>query len=613
MQKRVSITTGEVTDELSLVMTTRQLRELRDWTLQEDDIERFAYVYCKKQDGRLLAQEIDPVPPEQCSVMESHAVRPELSVERDRLGSAMEDGLVPIMVHSHPFSQTPSFSALDDDIMESYRDWLGQLYPSIPLAFVVMGHGGMDTAIYTDPRSPKREQLGIEIIGDWGLDTPMSAPFREHRLSVDEERYDRSIRALTDDGQQQVASSTVGIVGLGGLGSMVAVQLARFGVQDFVFADPDVVERSNLPRIYGAAESDVGRSKVDVVGEHIVEANPDAEIRAYPARVQDVPEDLLSQCDVIIGAVDRLSARLYCNELAVRHLRYYIDGGVAIKTDDDEQVTDERGLIQLVAPGANACLDCLGRNDPDRLHIEEMSDEEIEADVDRGYLDENVQAPEPAITPLNGMAASAITRLFTKLVTRYTTPADYLRFDGLDDDLVAVGTHPAEGCLTCGADGELGAGERSIDAEELVSGDGELEMAMDDVQNAEPDESVVECRTISQEDIAVNRPIDNSDSAEGESNVSVDQTETPVSSEVGTGQESGEATNPREPVWGSSGQHTADRSRSAPVADRESAASRSGNALGALVPVWKAVSKRKGQLGLLLLGYVVLKKLWEQR
>lgn len=613
MQEHASITTGEVTDELSLVMTASQLGELRDWTLQEDEIERFAYVYCKKQDGRLLAQDVDPVPPEQCSVMESHAVRPELSVERDRLGTAMEDGLVPIMVHSHPFSQTPSFSALDDDIMESYRDWLGQLYPSIPLGFVVMGHRGMDTAIYTDPRSPEREQLGIEIIGDWELDTPMSAPAREHRQSVDSERYDRSIRALTDDGQRQVANATVGVVGLGGLGSMVAVQLARFGVQDFVFADPDVVERSNLPRIYGATESDVGRSKVDVVGEHVVEANPDAEIRAYPARVQDVPEDVLSRCDVIIGAVDRLSARLYCNEFAVRHLRYYIDGGVAIKTDDTEQVTDERGLIQLVAPGSNACLDCLGRNDPDRLHIEEMSDEEVQADVDRGYLDEDIQAPEPAITPLNGMAASAITRLFTKLVTRYTTPADYLRFDGLDDDLVAVGTHPAEGCLTCGADGELGTGERSMEAEELVGGDGELEMALDDLQSAEQDESTVECRRVSREDIVDDGPTVTTDSAESEPNASVEQTESPVSSEAATGRESGEANRPGEPVWGSSGQDSTGGARGAPVADRVSAASRSGNVPGPLGKVSRTVSERTGQLGLLLLGCVVLKKLWERR
>lgn len=584
-----SVTSGEVTDGLELVLTAAQVEKLREWTLQDDGIERFAYIYCERQNGRLLAREIDPIPAEDCAVMESSAVRPELAVERERLGAAMEEGLVPIMVHSHPFSQRPGFSALDDDIMESYRKWLGKLYPETPLGFVVVGHRGVDTAVYTDPTEPQRDRLAVDIVGEWALDTPLETPSTAPDVSVDADRYDRSIRALTDDGQQQVADTTVGIAGLGGLGSMVALQLARFGVQEFVFADPDVVERSNLPRIYGATAADIGRDKVDVVGEQVVRANPDAEVRAYNDRVQAVPERVLGECDVVIGAVDRLSARLYCNEFATRHLRYYIDGGVAIETDDDERVTEERGLIQLVAPGVTACLDCLGRNDPEHLRVEEMSDDEIQADIERGYIDEDVRSPEPAITPLNGMAASSISRLFTKLVTGYSSPTDYLRFDGLGEELVDVGTHPSDGCITCGADGMLGVGEQEFETDALVGGD-------IDVSSPASEAAAAEATRITDDTLQ---------KAPSDSGTADDGTAGPAPDPAGTASAAGPAAQAIESTaWSSTAdpgaagaQQTADSSMSSASDCSPSGATR----------LSRAARKRKWLLGLAVLAFVAVK------
>ena len=586
----VSVTSGEVTDELELILTAAQVESLRDWTLQDDGVERFAYIYCERQNGRLLAREIDPIPAKDCAVMESSAVRPELSVERDRLGGAMEDGLIPIMVHSHPFSQRPGFSALDDDIMESYRDWLGKLYPDTPLGFVVIGHRGVDTAVYTDPSEPRRDRLGVDVVAEWTLDTPLATPSTEPEVSVDTDRYDRSIRALTDDGQQQVADTTVGIAGLGGLGSMVALQLARFGVQEFVFADPDVVERSNLPRIYGATEADIGRDKVDVVGEQVVRANPDAEVRAYNDRVQDVPEAVLGECDVVIGTVDRLSARLYCNEFATRHLRYYIDGGVAIETDDDERVTEERGLIQLVAPGVTACLDCLGRNDPEHLRVEELSDDEIEADIERGYLDEDVRSPEPAITPLNGMAASSISRLFTKLVTGYTSPSDFLRFDGLNDELVDVGTPPSDDCITCEGDELLGVGEQTFETDTLVGGDIDTASSATETEQAE-------ARTITREALSQRPTTSGPDDAVDDPTADSADPSSPATSAT----DAIEST-----AWGAAGDFAPKTAQRNGDASRTADENRSRSSAARLL---RAAWERKGLLGLAVLGILAVKRL----
>ena len=55
----------------------------------------------------------------------------------------------------------------------------------------------------------------------------------------DIERYDRQVRLFGVDGQHSIASSSVGIVGLGGLGSHVAQQLAHLGVVSYILVDSD--------------------------------------------------------------------------------------------------------------------------------------------------------------------------------------------------------------------------------------------------------------------------------------------------------------------------------------------------------------------------------------
>ena len=61
----------------------------------------------------------------------------------------------------------------------------------------------------------------------------------------------RQVLAWGDDGQHSLANSTVGVVGCGGTGSHVALQLAHLGVGRLVLVDHDVVEQSNLSRLVG--------------------------------------------------------------------------------------------------------------------------------------------------------------------------------------------------------------------------------------------------------------------------------------------------------------------------------------------------------------------------
>ena len=68
--------------------------------------------------------------------------------------------------------------------------------------------------------------------------------------------YDRQIRMFGKVGQTLLAKCRVAIIGLGGVGSLVAENLSRLGVGEFCLIDDDHVEESNLSRTFGATISD---------------------------------------------------------------------------------------------------------------------------------------------------------------------------------------------------------------------------------------------------------------------------------------------------------------------------------------------------------------------
>lgn len=107
-----------------------------------------------------------------------------------------------------------------------------------------------------------------------------------------------------DDIQRALARSRVGVAGLGGLGSNVAMQLARLGVGALVLVDFDVVEPSNLNRQQYFARQ-LGRPKALVLAESLLEVNPHLCYEPHVARVDAANViDLFGGCDVVVEAVD---------------------------------------------------------------------------------------------------------------------------------------------------------------------------------------------------------------------------------------------------------------------------------------------------------------------
>ena len=102
-------------------------------------------------------------------------------------------------------------------------------------------------------------------------------------------RYSRQIMLPEFDyqGQQDLLNARVLIIGLGGLGSPVALYLAAAGVGTLVLADDDVVDDSNLQRQIIHAEANVGQAKVTSAQQSIGAINSAVEVVALAQRLED--------------------------------------------------------------------------------------------------------------------------------------------------------------------------------------------------------------------------------------------------------------------------------------------------------------------------------------
>ncbi|MBE9468724.1 MAG: sulfur carrier protein ThiS adenylyltransferase ThiF [Bacteroidetes bacterium] len=100
-------------------------------------------------------------------------------------------------------------------------------------------------------------------------------------------------------------TKTIGIAGVGGLGSNCAVSLARVNVGNLIIADFDVIEKSNLNRQY-YFYNQIGQKKVSALKNNIKNINPDVKVKAVDIKLnsENIIE-LFKNCDVIIEAFDK--------------------------------------------------------------------------------------------------------------------------------------------------------------------------------------------------------------------------------------------------------------------------------------------------------------------
>ncbi|HSS66704.1 MAG TPA: molybdopterin-synthase adenylyltransferase MoeB [Gammaproteobacteria bacterium] len=130
------------------------------------------------------------------------------------------------------------------------------------------------------------------------------------------ERYSRHLLLpqIGERGQARLRQARVLVIGLGGLGSPVAMYLAASGVGHLVLVDFDHVELSNLQRQVIHSSADIGRDKVESAGNRVAALNPEVRVTTF-AYVLDDDElaDEIARADVVVDASDNFETRFVLN------------------------------------------------------------------------------------------------------------------------------------------------------------------------------------------------------------------------------------------------------------------------------------------------------------
>jgi tRNA threonylcarbamoyladenosine dehydratase len=132
-----------------------------------------------------------------------------------------------------------------------------------------------------------------------------------------ESSFSRTELLVGPEGMAALASARVAVIGLGGVGSWAAEALARSGVGGFVLVDDDTVGESNINRQIIALRSTLGRPKVEVMRNRILDINPGAEVETHEEHFgPESSERLLDPgLSYVVDAIDAVSAKI---ELVVR-------------------------------------------------------------------------------------------------------------------------------------------------------------------------------------------------------------------------------------------------------------------------------------------------------
>ncbi|RMG38544.1 MAG: molybdopterin-synthase adenylyltransferase MoeB [Gammaproteobacteria bacterium] len=131
-------------------------------------------------------------------------------------------------------------------------------------------------------------------------------------------RYSRQIMLpeLGFEGQQRLADSHALIIGLGGLGSPVALYLAAAGVGELTLVDDDQVDLSNLQRQVIHDSDSIGQPKVASAARRLAKVNPHCETHVIPRRLEASElGQRVKQADVVLDCSDNFTTRFMVNRL----------------------------------------------------------------------------------------------------------------------------------------------------------------------------------------------------------------------------------------------------------------------------------------------------------
>ncbi len=178
---------------------------------------------------------------------------------------ALRESLAVVIVHSHPYSGPAYYSRSDDYGESRLLPVLESLIPGHAVASLLVSLTSANGRSFIDREFVSMDSL--TIVGQ-RTETITFTPKGTDTFN-EQELFNRQIRAFGIEGQKKLGELKIAVIGTGGTGSIVAEQFARAGVQDLILVDPDVIETSNVSRLFGSLDTDVGAEKVAIASAHL--------------------------------------------------------------------------------------------------------------------------------------------------------------------------------------------------------------------------------------------------------------------------------------------------------------------------------------------------------
>ncbi|HNW24550.1 MAG TPA: tRNA threonylcarbamoyladenosine dehydratase [Candidatus Cloacimonas sp.] len=142
---------------------------------------------------------------------------------------------------------------------------------------------------------------------------------------MNETYFSRTELLVGQQGMQKLAQTSVAVIGLGGVGSYSAEALARSGIGKLILIDFDVIEPTNINRQILALQSNIGKPKVELMQQRILDINRKAEVIIYQEVLDENKQDsLLARAEYCVDAIDSLSAKISLLEFLLKNERKFI-------------------------------------------------------------------------------------------------------------------------------------------------------------------------------------------------------------------------------------------------------------------------------------------------
>jgi molybdopterin/thiamine biosynthesis adenylyltransferase len=151
-------------------------------------------------------------------------------------------------------------------------------------------------------------------------------------------------------GQIKLKNATVLVSRVGGLGGVVAYQLAAAGIGRLILAHAGNIKPSDLNRQLLMTHAGIGTSRVESAARRLKELNPRLKVEALDSNLsEDLAQQLVARADVVVDCAPRFEERYSMNDAALRHGKPLVECAMY----------DLEAHLFCVLPGQTACLRCL--------------------------------------------------------------------------------------------------------------------------------------------------------------------------------------------------------------------------------------------------------------